>query len=93
MRGKNVGDRLYRATLTAAALVLPLLLVTLLAELVVQKFQPAELPELETPLEEAHVLFTRADRVTQDLDLRVDRTEAEIGLRDVSLQRKNNRLI
>src|SRR5207244_5629151 len=35
LRGKNVGDRLYRATLTALALVLPLLLVTLLAELVV----------------------------------------------------------
>ena len=34
LRGTNVGDRLYRATLTALALVLPLLLVTLLAELV-----------------------------------------------------------
>src|SRR5437870_11706131 len=31
----NLGDRLYRVTLTAVALVLPLLLLTLLAELVV----------------------------------------------------------
>src|SRR5437879_13798625 len=31
----NLGDRLYRMTLTALALVLPLLLLTLLAELVV----------------------------------------------------------
>src|SRR5256885_17136793 len=35
LQGRNVGDRLYRATLTALALVLPLLLVTLLVELVV----------------------------------------------------------
>ena len=35
LRGRNVGDRLYRVTLTALALVLPLLLVTLLAELVI----------------------------------------------------------
>src|SRR2546428_6179179 len=35
LRGANVGDRLYRGALTALALVLPLLLLTLLAELVV----------------------------------------------------------
>src|SRR5256886_2299329 len=35
LRGMNLGDRLYRVTLTALALVLPLLLLTLLAELVV----------------------------------------------------------
>src|SRR2546423_5539986 len=35
LQGRNVGDRLYRATLPALALVLPLLLVTLLVELVV----------------------------------------------------------
>src|SRR5437016_12929348 len=35
LRGMNLGDRLYRMTLTALALVLPLLLLTLLAELVV----------------------------------------------------------
>src|SRR5437773_286126 len=33
LRGANVGDRLYRGALTALALVLPLLLLTLLAEL------------------------------------------------------------
>src|SRR2546422_8443144 len=35
LRGVNVGDRVYRGVLTALALVLPLLLLTLLAELVV----------------------------------------------------------
>src|SRR5207302_3242791 len=35
LRGANVGDRLYRGALTTLALALPLLLVTLLAELVV----------------------------------------------------------
>jgi len=34
LRGRNAGDRSYRAVLTALALVLPLLLLTLLAELV-----------------------------------------------------------
>src|SRR2546426_10276593 len=33
LRGRNPGDRAYRAVLTALALVLPLLLLTLLAEL------------------------------------------------------------
>ena len=33
LRGRNTGDRSYRAVLTALALVLPLLLLTLLAEL------------------------------------------------------------
>src|SRR5947208_16486706 len=35
LRGMNLGDRLYRMTLAALAPVLPLLLLTLLAELVV----------------------------------------------------------
>src|SRR2546430_17700682 len=40
LRGMNLGDRLYHVTLTALALVLPLLLLTLLAELVVGAWPP-----------------------------------------------------